>query len=97
MGLNVAQVNTIKQPVKLLAGEGDHVGAEEGGPSKALLLQALEPETKSVALPVEDFDPVTIAVGENEERAGEGIERELGLDQGDQSIDALSKIDRRGT
>ena len=97
VGLNVAQVNTIKQPVKLLAREGDHAGTEEGWPFKSLFFQSLEPEAKTAVLPVENFDSVAIAIGEDEERAGEGIERELGLDHRGQAVDAFSEIHRSGT
>jgi len=43
-------------------------------PVKAMLLQALVPETKAVSVPIEHFESIAPAVAEYEKIAGKGIQ-----------------------
>ena len=55
-------------------------------------LQALVQQQKSIALPVQCFDPVPASAAEQEQRIGEWIQLELLLDYAGQTIDSPSEI-----
>jgi hypothetical protein len=46
----------IQQPVQLLTGQRNHITFNFAGPFEARPLQPLLPQTKAVALPVQDLD-----------------------------------------
>ena len=62
-------------------------------PRESLAFQALLPQAKSVAMPVQRFDLVVMAVGEDVQRAGKGAQSEFLLDQDAQAVDGFSEID----
>jgi len=62
-------------------------------PSKFFVLQTLLPKAKSVAVPVQRLDLVVMAVGEDVQRAGKGVQAEFLLDQNAQPIDGFSEVD----
>ena len=77
MGLIFAQIEAFEEPAKFLQTAG--VGAAVGEwicvcwPDKFVAFQALLPQAKSVAVPVQRFDFVAMAVGEDVQRAGKGV------------------------
>lgn len=62
-------------------------------PDKFIALQALLPQAKSVAMPVQRFDLVVMAIGEDVQRAGKGVQSEFLLDQDAQAVDGFSEVD----
>ncbi|MNJ14357.1 hypothetical protein D3C81_551010 [compost metagenome] len=54
-------------------------------------LQALEPKTEAVALPVEDFHPVAVVTQENKKHRVEHCDFDIQLNQSSQAVDGLSK------
>ena len=75
MGLIFAQIEAFEEPAKFLqtAGVGEWICV--CWPDKFVAFQALLPQAKSVAVPVQRFDFVAMAVGEDAQRAGKGIPR----------------------
>ena len=55
-------------------------------------LQALVQQQKSIALPVQGFDPIPAPTTEQEQRVGEWIQLELLLNHAGQTIDSPSEI-----
>ena len=62
-------------------------------PRKFIALQTLLPQAKSVAMPVQRFDLVVMAVGEDVQRAGKGTQSEFLLDENAQAVDGFSEVD----
>jgi len=72
--LPVAEVKAVQEPVQLLAGEGNHLSAQMGGPVEALFLQALVPQAEAIGLPIQTFHFVPFAIAEHEELVGEWVQ-----------------------
>jgi len=62
VGLPVAQVVALEQPVEFLAGETDDGPVQVPRPLEALPLQVLVPQTEAVALPVQALDRIASAL-----------------------------------
>ena len=69
-------IKTVEQPSELPGVDGQHLGLA-GRPAEHMTLQALVPQAKAVAIPVEQFDDGPAAVAKSEQVAGERIERKL--------------------
>jgi len=63
------------------------------GEVESLRLQALEPKTEAVALPIQNLDPVAGLVEEHEEHGVEHGDLDVQLDQRSQAINGFSKVD----
>ena len=63
-------------------------------PLEAFPLQTFLPQTKTGALPVQDFDLVAFTIDENKQLAGKRIAGQLFFDQDRQTIDTLAEVDR---
>lgn len=96
MRLIFGQIKAFKKPAKFLqtAGLGKRVCLLR--PGKFVALQALMPQTKSVAVPVQRLDAVAMAVGKNVQRAGKGAQAQLLLDEHAQAVDGFSEVDGLG-
>ena len=60
------QVKTVEQPVQLLDAQHDGFVGGVGRSFKTLGFQPLEPKAEAVALPVEDFHSVAVAIQKDE-------------------------------
>lgn len=63
-------------------------------PGKFVSLQALLPQAKSVAVPVQRFDLVVVPIGEYVQRAGKGVQAQFLLNERAQAVDGFSEINR---
>jgi len=84
-------IEPLQQPVKLSAVKAEHLGLTLG-PDKPVPLQALLPETKPVAVPVEDLDHIPAAVAERKQMPGEWIQLHLHLYPQAQTVDGLAHV-----
>lgn len=66
MGLQAGNIDAIQEPVQLLGRQRDHAVLVQSRPGEARLFQALLPQTKTAALPVEDLDTGAAPVAEHE-------------------------------
>src|SRR3546814_11422409 len=57
---------------------------------------ALEPKAKTVALPIEDFHSITVAIQENEQHGVKHRDLDIQFDEGGQAVDGLSKVNGLG-
>ena len=104
MRLIFAQIEAFEEPAKFLqtAGVGAVVGAGVGEwvcvcwPDKFVAFQALLPQAKSVAVPVQRFDFVAMAVGEDVQRAGKGVQAQFLFDEHAQAVYGFSEVDGYG-
>ena len=69
-------IETVKQPGELPGVNGKHLRLA-GWPAKHMPLQTLVPQTKAVAIPVEQLDDRPAAVAKAEKVTGEWIELQL--------------------
>ena len=60
------------------------------------LLQSLHPNSESVPVPVHELDTIATQVEEHEHSSIANIEMEVGLDDSEQPVEALSHIDGLG-
>lgn len=95
MGPPLPQVEAIKQPVQLLTAQDDYAVLGGYRPMKTVLLQALLPQAKAGAFPIEDLDLVTTPVGEHEQAFGKPILYQYLLDQNGQAVNPLAEIHLR--
>jgi len=79
--LHAQDIVTIQQPVQLLTSQAYDLIECLAGPFKPVPLQALLPQAKAIALPVQDLDLVTLAVAEHEQVLGEWIQCQGAFDQ----------------
>ena len=93
MWLQTHYIIAIQQPVQLLTGQRDHLAANLAGPLEARPLQALLPQTKAVALPVQDLHLVTLAVAEHKQLFGKRIVLQGRFNQDCQAVDTLAEVD----
>ena len=68
---------------------GAHIRLAEGA-----LFQTLIPDGQSVAVPIEQFDPVAVSVAKDKQGTGERVLIEFQPDQAAQAIEGLSHIAR---
>ena len=87
------QIKAFNKPAKFLqsAALGELILITR--PSKFFVLQTLLPQAKSVAVPVQRFDSVAMAVGEDVQRAGKGTQAQFLLDENAQAVDGFSEVD----
>src|SRR5690554_3726606 len=64
------------------------------GPGKALLFQALLPQTKTITMPIQRLDLVATSIHKHKQGITERIHRELLLDDAGQTINLLSEVHR---
>ena len=69
-------IKTVEQPSELPGVDGQHLGLA-GRPAEYMTLQALVPQAKAVAIPVEQLDDRPAAVAKAEKVTGERIELQL--------------------
>jgi len=81
------EVKTIQQPVQFLNGQHDGLVSDVGRCFETFGLQALKPEAKTVALPVEYFHSITGAIQEDEEYRVEHCDFDIQFDQSGQAVD----------
>ncbi len=84
-------IESLQKPIELTAIEAEHLVLTLG-PDKPVPLQPLLPETKTVAVPVEDLDHIPAAVAERKQMPGEWIQLHLHLDQQAQTVDGLAHV-----
>src|SRR5690606_19719181 len=94
VGLHPHHVETVQQPVQLLARERHHRPRLAARPVETVPLQALLPQAETVPLPVQDPHPVPRPVAEHEQLLAERIELQRLLDQRSESVDALPEVHR---
>ena len=80
------ECETIKEPAELLRGDVHDLGRLLR-PAETMLLQALVPETKTITVPVQNFERITLAVAEDEKVPGEGVQGQEALNRYAQSVD----------
>ncbi len=73
-----ADCEAIKKPAELLCSNIHDLGRVLR-PAETMLLQALVPETKTVAVPVQNFERITLAVAEDEKVPGERVQGQEAL------------------
>ena len=81
MCLHTQDIVSIQQPVQLLSGQANDLIECFAGPFKPVPLQALLPQAKTIALPIQHFDLVTLAVAEDKQMLGEWIQCQGAFDQ----------------
>lgn len=59
---------------------------------EALGIQALEPQAKAVALPIQNLHPIAGAVEEDEQHWVEHGDLDIQFDQSGQTVDGFSKV-----
>jgi len=93
MWLQTHYIIAVQQPVQLLTGQRNHFTCNLARPLEARPLQALLPQTKAVALPVQDLYLVTLAVAEHKQLIGKRIVLQGRFDQDCQAVDTLAEVD----
>jgi hypothetical protein len=68
-----------------------------GGQLEDPLLQSLVPQSQTIAIPVEDLEPFSGAIAENEQMTTEGIELQMLDNQSTQTIETATAIDGLST
>jgi len=86
------EIKTVEQPVQFLNRQHDGFVGSIGRGFETLELQALEPKAEAVALPIEDFHPITGAIQKNKKHRIEYRYLDIQLDQGRETVDGFSKI-----
>src|SRR5205807_2307079 len=73
---------------------GGHLDATGRGvrDAEGAALEPLGPDGQAIAVPVQDLDAIAPLVEEDEEVAGEGIQREGTGDQGGEAVEALPHV-----
>ena len=84
-------IEPLQQPLQLAALEAEHPGLTLG-PGKPVPLQPLLPETKTVAVPVEDLDHIPAPVAEGKQMPGERVQLQVHLNQEAKTVDGLSHV-----
>ena len=74
----------------------DAVGFVGAGHLEGPGLESLVPDGQTVAIEVEDLDPISAAVDEEEEMAGQGILAEALLDQPGEAVETVAHVDGAG-
>ena len=87
------QIKAFNQPAKFGQTTGFCELVFVTWPGKFFMLQTLLPQAKSVAVPVQRFDSVAMAVGEDVQRAGKGAQAQFLLDENAQAVDGFSEVD----
>jgi hypothetical protein len=75
-----ADREAIEKPAELLCSNIHDLGRVLR-PAEAMLLKALVPKTKSVAIPVQNLERITLAVAEDEKVPGEGVQGQEALNR----------------
>lgn len=86
-----APINTLQQHRQLSACQR-HTAAGCLWSDKAPLFQPFAKQAQAVAIPPQQFDPVTASSTKYEDLTGEGIGFQLGLHQSRQSIEATARV-----
>ena len=86
------QVKAVEQPVQLLDAQHDSFVGGIGRCFETLGLQALEPKAEAVALPVEYFHSVTVAIQKYEKHRVKHGNFDIQFDQGSEAVDGFSKV-----
>ena len=81
MRLHAHDIVPIQQPVQLLASQAYDLLQCLAGPFKPVPLQALLPQAKTIAFPVQRFNLVTLAVAEYKQIFGEWIQCQGAFDR----------------
>lgn len=92
MRSHAAEVVAIKQVVELLVGECQRVIIEPVRPRETLPLRALVQQPVAVQMPDQQLDLVTTPPAKDKQLAGERIGINLCLDQGRQTIKAITHV-----
>lgn len=71
---------SIKEPAELLRGDIHNPGRVLR-PAETMLLKTLEPETESVAVPIQNLERITLAVAEDEKVSGERVQGQEALNR----------------
>jgi hypothetical protein len=90
------EIKTVEQPGQLLDAQYDSFVGGVRRRFEPLGLQAFEPKTEAVALPIEDLHSVTVAIQKYEKHRVEDGNFNIQLDQGGQAINGFSKVDGLG-
>src|SRR5512135_690899 len=69
----------------------------KGARMGAVSLLLLVPESQAIPVPVEDLDPIAASTPEDEKMPRQRIERQGGLDQVGERVEAFSHVGRAGT
>ena len=89
--MSTCKIKTGKQPAQLLAVDGQHLLGQLG-PLEAMLFQPLVPQTKSVLVPVQDFDDILAPVAKHKQITAKRIKAHGLLDQHRQPVDRLAQV-----
>ena len=94
MGRILPQIEAFQQPFELLHGDRLRGALCLARPGELLRFQALEPQAKTVAMPVQHLDLAAVAVDEHVQRAAERIEFQFLLGQRGEPIDRRLEVGR---
>src|SRR3990167_5026982 len=86
-----APINALQQH-RQLRGRQRHAAAGCLRPDKASLLQPFAKQAQAVAIPPQQFDPVTTPSAKGEDLTGEGIGFQLSLHHGRQTVEATTHV-----
>ena len=92
MRLHTHDIVPVEQPVQLLTCQGDDLIKRLARPFEFRPFQGLLPHTKAIALPIQYFHFIALAVAEHKQVFGERIQRQCAFDQYAQRFDALPEI-----
>jgi hypothetical protein len=90
------QIKTVEQPVQLLDRQHDGFVGVIGRCFETFGFEAFEPKTEAVALPVEDFHSIPVAIQKDEKHRVEHSDFDIQFDQGSETVNGFSKIHRLG-
>ena len=93
MRLVFPQIKAFKQPAKFLQTAGFCGLKFISWPGKFVTLQAFLPKAKSVAVPVQGFDPIALAVDEDVQRTGKGAQAQFLLNKHAQAVNGFPEVD----
>ena len=91
MRLRLFHIQPFHEPAVLLGSQSSGLTLISG-PLEAAGFQALVQQQKSIALPVQGFDPVPASATEQKQRVGERIQLKLLLNDAGQTIDSSSEV-----
>ena len=91
MAVQTPDIQPLQKPIELPGIQLEHL-IPTLGPGEMMLLQALVPQAKPVAVPVQNLDHVALAVAKGKQVTRERIQRQFVLHQNRKPVDRLSHV-----
>jgi hypothetical protein len=92
MRLALLKGQTVEKPLELAAADAQSLGFTNAWPFESAFLQPTVVEPEPIAIPVQDFEPVTALITEHKHAIREWIKLKLATDYSSQAVDGFTHI-----